>query len=225
MKPTLIVLAFVWSFYAAAPVYSQVDALTSFVPECLTLSPAPRFPGNPVGEYVVSVHDVNDVAVEGATVTITFSQEAINLVAWCGGSPPGGGVVSKPTEANGVVRFEFYGGGCLANAPCVAPAFTVDITGPAGVGGSFTEIRSCIRSPDAIGDNALFPTCPSSSTCNALGFTSCNLSDIVLHTRAIKLGLVAPCTKMSPPWDGGVTVQDAVFITYYARLGGACKCQ
>ena len=225
MKRALVALAFVVFFYGAAPAYSQVDPINSFFADCLTLSPGPRFPNNPIGGYVVSVHDVNDVAVEGASVTITFSPEAIALVAWCGGTPPGGGVVNASTDAIGVARFEFFGGGCLDGAPCVAPAFTIDVVGPAAVGGSFSLTRNCIRSPDAIGDDALRPSCPSSSTCNMLGYTSCNLSDIVFHTRPIKLGLLEPCTKLTPPWDGAPGVSDAVYITQYAKAGGACTCQ
>ena len=225
MNRTLISLAVVLSFCAVAPAYSQVAELTSFFPDCIVLSSGPRFPGNPIGEYVVSVHDVDDLPVEGAEVTITFSPEAIALVAWCGGAPPGGGVVSELTDANGVFRFEFFGGGCLEGAACVAPAFTIDVVGPVAVGGSFTLTRGCIRSVDVIGDDALPPTCPSSTTCNGQNFTGCNLSDIVFHTRPIMLGLVEPCTKLTPPYNGAVGVSDAVYITAYARRGGACTCQ
>ena len=107
---------------SSLPAYSQVaPPPMSVVPDCIILSPGPRFPPNPIGLYVITVNDGAGLPVAGATVTLTFSPGAISLVAWCGaagGPPPLNGV----TDANGRIAFELFGAGSMIQPIPPTPA-------------------------------------------------------------------------------------------------------
>ena len=205
--------------------YPQVVAAMSDIPGCVTLSPGPRFAANSIGLFSVVVRDAAGVVVPGATVSLTFDPGAVPLISWCGGAPP---VLVGLTGLDGGISFNVLGGGCIDPAnpaqACAMPApATVTVVGPAGVGGAFAVPIPCIRSPDAVNAAAALPACPGISTCTA-GVAIAGLPDAVFHTPAVKLGLVAPCSKMSPPWGGAVGVLDAILLTPYLKTGAFCGC-
>ena len=209
-----------------ASALAQVDPATSLIPECMTLSPGPRYAGNPIGGYRVVVNDALGAPVAGAEVTVTFTAGAAPLIAWCGGGGPP--LLTGFTAADGSIMFDILGAGCIdpleATQACAIPAANVDVVGPGGVGGAFTVPISCVRSPDVVNETtAQLPSCPGTNTCNN-GRTSINLSDLVYHTYPIKVQAPDPCTKITPPWDGGVGLTDFVYLTPYFRAPAGCGC-
>jgi hypothetical protein len=217
----------------AAQAHGQVDALTSIIPDCITIAPGTVFVGNPIGSYSVTVNNVDGAPVPGATVTLTFDPGVIPLIAWCGGVPPGAppGTLVGVTDAVGLVTLgPIMGGGCVITPVCggVGGAVaTVTVEGTAVDPGIFVEPVFCINSPDAVDLTGFLPACPAvdppSNNCMA-GVTGAALGDAVFHTAPIKFGLASVCTKFAPPFDGPVALIDAVLLTPYIKVGVICPC-
>jgi hypothetical protein len=210
------------------PAEAQVTAATSDVPDCISIAPPPLIAGNPIGRYTVTVRDASSSPIPGATVMLNFLPPTLPMVAWCGGAPPPGpplGTITGTTNAAGWVEFDILGGGCITSTaqPCATPVANVQVTGPPGIGGAFSEDIFCLNSPDAITDAGAKADCPAQSTC-AGGLSKVDLSDAVFHTPCIKLSLICPCTKFIPPFGAPVGLGDAVVLTPFIKAGNICPC-
>jgi hypothetical protein len=207
--------------------FAQVTAATSDVPDCISVAPPPLVAGNPIGRYIVTVRDAASLPVPGAPVRLEINPATLPMIAWCGGVPPGAppGVLGGTTNAVGQVEFDLLGGGCVMSTvqPCATPVAKVSVEGPPGIGGQFSEDIFCLNSPDAVNDPGVLPSCPAMNNCFG-GVTRVALSDAVFHTRCIKLGLVCPCTKFSPPFGAPVNLTDAVYLTPFIKAGNICPC-
>jgi hypothetical protein len=210
----------------SAKTYGQVvDPGLSDIPACISMSPGPRILTNPIGLYTVTVRNGLGDLVLGAQVRLVFDPAAIPLIAWCGGTVPGNppGTLSKFTDSSGRASFLMQGGGCVTTQPCITQVATVEVMDPNGID-SFSQAIHCLNSPDAIDETGNFPTCPNHNNCDPPFGTWVGLSDAVFHTRAIKYGLIEPCSNFTPPFDDSIKLQDAIYLTPFVKQSTACAC-
>lgn len=80
-----------------------------------------------------------------------------------------------------------------------------------------------LNSPDVVNSGGMLPTELGTSICED-GQTRVGLSDAVFHTGPVKRALVEPCSKFTPPFDGPVSLADAVIITDYVLRGPSAAC-
>ena len=204
----------------------------SNVPDALTLSPGLRYPSNPIGGFTVHV-ERSLGPVQGSFVELEIASDADLLVSWC--RAPFGGTAGQShpiltgfTDANGNVTFEVYGGGCLNPDDFYGATFIAQVRAD-----GIVLDEPFINSPDAVdylGRKATdTPPEGGALRCDpgaeGVSVAAVSLSDAVFHTRRIKLGLREKCTKFTPPFNGAVAVNDAVFLTPYVKNGNVCKCQ
>jgi hypothetical protein len=226
--PGLAVFVCVLLVALAGDAASQVDPAMSDIPECLSMSVGPRFPGNPIGVYAVVIRDVGGLPVGGAFVRIAFNAASDKMIAWCPGQahPVIGPLVTDPT---GRAAFEIYGGGCITDPVaqgCGYPAATLDVFNPAD-GSTFAVPIRCVNSPDVMNALGFQAGCPPSNTCDgpAPGTSIAGLVDAVFHGKAIKNALPELCTQFAPPYGGPVALLDAVYVSQYLKAGSVCACQ
>ena len=203
----------------------------SSIPDAIVLSPGTRFSANPIGSYTVHVEGPLG-PVAGSFVEVEVSPYADELIGWCiGASIPSPGyptqvhpILTGFTDANGNASFLYYGGGCLNAQDFAGPAFIAQVRAT-----GIVLDEPFINSPDAVNQSGKTATDdPAQRRCdlvNGVATAQVSLSDAVFHSRPIKLGLIEPCTKVTPPFNAAVGISDAAFLTPYIKLGRRCSCQ
>lgn len=188
------------------------------IPETLTLSVGEEFPGNPIGKYAVHIEgSIGPIA--GARVVVRFAEGAD--VALAPGQPDS---AEGFTNSSGDVTFHFEGSGCYT-AECLGfPPATVSVyvDGELHAQGDVVVVNS----PSPV-DAAGLTRCEGGAKCDELNNESVGtvgVADAVWVTPAIKLGLIEPCAKFTPPYNDPVNLDDTVFITPYIKLGRTCGC-
>jgi hypothetical protein len=202
------------------------------VPDVIVLSPGTLYPGNPIGVYVITARNSANAVIPNAFVEVEVSPAADAIVGWCADfgnpSPPQArGTITGVTDANGMVSFEFYGGGCLAPDHFFGATYEAQVR----INGIVVD-EPFINSPDVVNAAGMkatdTPPPAGLKRCDLVGdvpSAQVSLSDAVFHTRPIKLGLKEACTKYTPPFSGPVALADAVAVTPYVKDGAFCHCQ
>lgn len=203
---------------AAPGARAGIQPDTDIIPETITLSVGDRFPGNPIGDY--SVYIGSGIGpTDGARVVVRFAEGAD--IALAPGQPDSAEGI---TDAGGVVSFDFFGSGCYTQECLGFPPATVSVY----VDGQIYDQKdiTVVNSPSPV-DAAGLTRCDGGAKCDELNNQSVGtvgVSDAVWVTPAIKLGLVEPCAKFTPPFNNPVNLDDTVFITPYIKLGRTCGC-
>jgi len=215
----------------AAGAYANVPSPTlSNIPDAITLSPGSRYASNPIGGFTVHVEGALG-PVSGSFVEVEVSPDADLLVSWCqagiwGGAQPHP-ILTGFTDANGNRTFTYFGGSCLDPDDFFGSTFIAQVRAD-----GIVLDEPFMNSPDVVNSNGKkatdTPPAGGARRCDlvaAINVAQVSLSDAVFHTRPIKLGLRERCTKFTPPFNGAVAVNDAVFLTPYIKNGNKCNCQ
>jgi hypothetical protein len=215
----------------AAGAYANVPSPTlSSVPDAITLSPGARYNLNPIGGYTVHVEGPLG-PVNGSFVEVEVSPDADLLVSWCQAGTWGGAqvhpILTGFTDANGNKTFTYFGGSCLDPDDFFGATFIAQVRAD-----GIVLDEPFINSPDAVNSSGKKatdePPTGGIKRCDLVALVNVSqvsLSDAVYHTRPIKLGLRERCSKFTPPFNGTVQVNDAVFLTPYIKNGNKCNCQ
>jgi hypothetical protein len=226
----VLVITFVIALLAAAPALAGTQP-TSSVPDVISLSPGTRYPSNPIGGFVVHIEGPLG-PTQGSFVELEISPDADLLVSWCRAPFGGAAGQSHPllsgfTDVNGNVKFEMYGGGCLNPHDYFGATYITQVRAD-----GIVLDEPFINSPDAVNSSGKKatdePPTGGIKRCDLVALVNVSqvsLSDAVYHTRPIKLGLRERCSKFTPPFNGTVQVNDAVFLTPYIKNGNKCNCQ
>jgi hypothetical protein len=126
------------------------------------------------------------------------------------------------TDPNGEVTFYIRGGGCV-DFNRFHPPYPYSPIAQVMADGIVLE-EPMINSPDAVDRSGSLPTESDTNTCED-GVTEVGLADGVFHSRAIKRGLVEPCSKFIGPPTEPVGILDATFVTTYIKQGIHGFCQ
>jgi hypothetical protein len=174
----------------------------SIVPNVLC-SPAGTLP------YAVTVKNSSGQALEGIDVTLTFTEEADDLMCWCVGGQAHP-VITETTDGNGNAVFYIYAGGCLDPDSLSTPPVTVtaDEVTLADVG---------VVSTDPVDEYQILPWngWDPGNRCEV------GLSDMAWFTPYFSVGAFHFCADFDS--DEDVDMDDLNIATPDLRLGPACN--
>jgi len=213
----------------AVPAVANIpDAGLSVVPTFVTIAPDG---GGAVINVTVQVNGALG-GVDGAIVTIEFSEDATALIAWSDPVPGGASVPTQtcPTRkyvaaanASGTAVFHIAGAGCVVEPAYVGTLFIAEIKAD-----DIVLAQREVNSPDAVNGSGLLPTDvvggnPLGPVCDA-GVTSVSLADAVFHAPFFKSGTYNKCSDLTTPYGGTIQLGDATVGTVFIKAGTSANC-
>lgn len=204
------------------------DPSLSVVPTFITIAPDGGVPGD-----IISIQiQINGVlgGIDGAFVTIEFSEDATALITWSDPVPAGADVpfqtcptriYAKAANTSGTVVFHIAGGGCV-----VEPAYAGNFYIAEVKADNIIIAQREVNSPDAVNSNGDLPTDgipPLGPICDA-GTMTVGLADAVFHSPFFKSGTYNKCSDLSAPYGGTIELGDATVGTVYIKAGPSASC-
>lgn len=209
----------------AVPAVANIpDAALSVVPTFITVAPDG---GGAVVNVTVQVNGALG-GVDGAYVTIEFSEDATALIAWSDPIPGGADVpiqtcptriYAKAANASGTAVFHIAGGGCVVEPAYVGNLYIAEVRAD-----DIVLAQREVNSPDVTDGTGRLPTdAPIGPVCDA-GTMSVGLADAVFHSPFFKSGTYEKCSDLAAPYGGTIQVGDAVIGTVYIKSGSSAAC-
>ena len=216
----------------AVPAVANIpDATLSVVPTFVTIAPDG---GGSVVNVTIQVNGALG-GVDGAYVTLEFSEDATALIAWSDPVPVGADVptqtcptrvYAKAANSFGTAVFHIAGGGCV-----VEPAYAGTIYISEVKADDIVLAQREVNSPDVVNGSGYLPTdddpnnpgSPLGPVCDA-GVMSVSLADAVFHAPSVKSGSYDDCSDLAAPYGGTIDLGDAGVITVYIKAGSSAAC-
>ncbi len=200
----------------------------SVVPTFITIAPDGGVPGDIISIPIQVLGPLG--GVDGAFVTIEFSEDATALIAWSDPVPVGADVpvqtcptrvYAKAANTSGTAVFHIAGGGCVVEPAYAGNLYICEIKAD-----DVILAQREVNSPDVVNGDGDLPTDgtpPLGPVCDG-GLMSVSLADAVFHAPFFKTGAYSKCSDLTAPYGGTIELGDATVGTAYIKAGTSASC-